>query len=480
LRCGSATPVMSEDSLLPFELPSVARKKLSVGFDGGQLSSDAGVLVLRGVEKKLGLAARLASCIRDRRKPERIEHSFEEMLRLRMFAIAAGYEDANDCDALRHDPVFKMAVGHAPESGDPLCSQPTMSRLENAPSKIEIGRLMAAMVDQFCDSYQRTPSSITLDIDDTFDAVHGQQQLSLFNAHYDERCFLPIHIYEGTTGKPVAMILREGKTPSGKEVRTILKHVIKRIRSHWPKVAILVRGDSHYGRDEAMEWCKNHDVDYVFGFAGNDVLHVLTREAADAICVQRALSGEDKCRGFKAFRYRAKTWGLERRFVARIEATPKGLDVRYVVTSLKAGARHLYETLYCARGNAENLIKLHKSQLASDRTSCRDPKANQFRLILHTAAYWLLLTMRAAAPSRSPLRYAEFNTLRLRLIKIAARVVEGGARIRVFFHRLSRPRCLPRTRRTALRRRAIANAAPSPQPTPRRNFQPSKIKPSRR
>jgi hypothetical protein len=267
---------MSEDSLLPFELPSVARKKLSVGFDGGQLSSDAGVLVLRGVEKKLGLAARLASCIRDRRKPERIEHSFEEMLRLRMFAIAAGYEDANDCDALRHDPVFKMAVGHAPESGDPLCSQPTMSRLENAPSKIEIGRLMAAMVDQFCDSYQRTPSSITLDIDDTFDAVHGQQQLSLFNAHYDERCFLPIHIYEGTTGKPVAMILREGKTPSGKEVRTILKHVIKRIRSHWPKVAILVRGDSHYGRDEAMEWCENHDVDYVFGFAGNDVLHVLT------------------------------------------------------------------------------------------------------------------------------------------------------------------------------------------------------------
>ena len=151
----SATPVMIEDSLLPFELPSVARKKVSVGFDGGLLSSEAGVLVLRGVEKRLGLAARLAWCIRDRRKPERIEHSFEEMLRLRMFAIAAGYEDANDCDALRHDPVFKMAVGHAPESGDPLCSQPTMSRLENAPSKIEIGRLMAAMVDQFCDSYQR-------------------------------------------------------------------------------------------------------------------------------------------------------------------------------------------------------------------------------------------------------------------------------------------------------------------------------------
>ncbi|MDZ4738316.1 MAG: IS1380 family transposase [Alphaproteobacteria bacterium] len=423
---------MSEDIVLPFDLPSVARKKVSVGFDGGQLSSDAGVLVLRGVEKKLGLAARLASCIRDRRMPERIEHTLEEMLRLRMFAIAAGYEDADDCDSLRHDPLFKMAVGRAPESGDPLCSQPTMSRLENAPSKIEIARLAAALVDLFCDSYRRAPSSITLDIDDTVDVVHGQQQLSLFNAHYDERCFLPIHIYEAGSGKPVAMILREGKTPSGAEVRTVLKHVIGRIRKHWPRVHIVVRGDSHYGRVEAMQWCENQGVDYVFGFAGNDVLHALTREAAEAVSVQRALWGQDKRRGFKAFRYGAKSWDKERRFVARIEATPKGLDVRYVVTSLRAGAKHLYETLYCARGNAENFIKLHKSQLASDRTSCRDPKANQFRLVLHTAAYWLLLTMRAVAPAHSPLRRAEFKTLRLRLIKIAARVVEGAARIRVF------------------------------------------------
>ena len=216
-------------------------------------------------------------------------------------------------------------------------------------------------------------------------------------------------------------------------IRTVLKHVIKRIRRHWPKVDILVRGDSHYGRDEAMEWCEEtQGVDYVFGFAGNDVLDALTRAAADAIAVQRALSGKDKLRGFKAFRYGAKSWDKERRFVARIEATPKGLDVRYVVTSLKAGARHLYETLYCARGNAENFIKLHKSQLASDRTSCRDPKANQFRLVLHTAAYWLMLAMRSAAPKRSPLSTAEFATIRLRLIKIAARVVEGAARIRVY------------------------------------------------
>ena len=308
---------MSEDTLLPFDVPAVGRKKVSVAFDGGMLSSDGGVLLLRGVEKQLGLASRLAACLNDRRNRERIDHTLEEMLRLRMFAIAAGYEDADDCDSLRHDPIFKMAVGRPPESGDPLCSQPTMSRLENAPSKIEIARLMAAMVDQFCASYRRAPDSITLDIDDTFDAVHGRQQLSLFNAHYDGRCFLPIHIYEGTSGKPVAAILRGGTTPTGVEVRTVLKHVIGRIRGHWPKVHILVRGDSHYGRHEAMQWCESEGVDYVFGFAGNDVLDAMTQTAADELCVKRATSGADKLRRFSALRYGARSWGNERRIASR-------------------------------------------------------------------------------------------------------------------------------------------------------------------
>ena len=424
---------MDQDSLLPFGLPAVARKKVSVAFDGGMLSSDAGVLVLGDVERRLGIAARLAACLNDRRDPDRVEHRLEEMLRLRMFAIAAGYEDANDCAKLRDDPVFKMAVGRAPESGAPLCSQPTLSRLENAPSRREIARLMGAMVDQFCASWQRAPASIVLDIDDTFDAVHGKQQLSLFNAHYDERCFLPIHIYEGTSGKPVAVILREGKTPSGMEVRTILKHVIARIRRHWPKVHILVRGDSHYGRHEAMAWCEAaNGVDYIFGLAGNTVLHAQVRAVADDLCVRRAEAGDDKRRTWSECRYAAKSWHRQRRVVARIEATTLGLDIRYVVTSLKATAKHLYETLYCGRGQAENFIKLHKAQLASDRTSCRDPRANQMRLILHTAAYWLLHSLRAAAPKGSAWAKAEFTTLRLRLIKIAARVVEGTARIRVW------------------------------------------------
>ena len=422
---------MQQDNLLPFDLPAVARKKVCIAFDGGMLSSDAGVLLLRNVEQRLSIATRLATCLTDRRDPNRIDHTLVEMLRLRMFAIAAGYEDSNDCTTLRHDPVFKMALGRAPESGEPLCSQPTMSRLENAPSRTEIARMMGAMVDLFCASWKRAPASIILDIDDTFDAVHGRQQLSLFNAHYDERCFLPIHIYEGTSGKPVAVILREGKTPTGVEVRTILKHVIARIRRHWSNVHILVRGDSHYGRSEAMDWCESNGVDYIFGFGGNPVLHAMVRPIADELCVRRAITGADKRRTWKGLRYGAKSWGTQRRMVARIEATTLGLDIRYIVTSLRGSAKYLYETVYCARGQAENFIKLHKAQLASDRTSCHSATANQVRLVLHTAAYWIMHALRARLPASSPLARAEFATLRQRLIKIGARVIEHAARIRV-------------------------------------------------
>jgi hypothetical protein len=216
------------------------------------------------------------------------------------------------------------------------------------------------------------------------------------------------------------------------EVRTILKHVIRRIRGHWPKVAILVRGDSHYGRIEAMEWCEEQGVDYVFGFGGNTVLKAMTQSAADALCARQTTSSTAKLRSFATLSYAAGSWSRQRRIAARIEATAKGLDIRYIVTSLKGTAKHLYETVYCARGQAENFIKWHKAQLASDRTSCRNPKANQFRLIVHTAAYWLMLATRNAIAKRSPLSSAEFATLRLRLIKIAARMIEGAARIRVF------------------------------------------------
>lgn len=424
-------PAMTDDTVLPFDLPAVCRKKVTAAFDAGLVSSDGGLLLLREAERRLGLADLLAGCLRDRRDPTLIDHALSEMLRFRMLAIACGYEDADDCDSLRSDPLFKLAVGRAPESGAPLCSQPTMSRLENMPSRAQAARMTAALVDTFCRSFPAPPTAVTLDIDDTCDPVHGHQQLSLFHAHYDTRCFLPIHVYHVESGKPVAVMLRPGKTPSGAEVRSVLKHLVKRIRRHWPGTRITIRGDSHYGRPEAMEWCEKNGVDYIFGLAGNKVLNALAAEVADDLKVCRAEEGADKLRAFTAFSYAAKSWKRQRRVVARLEATARGFDARYIVTSLKGSARHLYANVYCVRGQAENLIKMHKAQLASDRTSCQSPVANQVRLVLHTAAYWLMLTLRDAMPAASRLAKAEFATLRLRLLKLGARVVEKAARIRV-------------------------------------------------
>jgi len=273
-----------------------------------------------------------------------------------------------------------------------------------------------------------------LDIDDTADTVHGHQQLSLFNAHYDERCFLPIHVYDADTGHCVVTILRPGKTPDGKEVRAHLRRLVHRIRLHWPKTRITFRGDSHYGRKEAMEWSEQNGVNYIFGLGPNKVLAEQIFPKLDECCVRRAIGQLDKVRDFTVTRYAAKSWSSIRRVVARIEVTRKGADVRYVVTNLKGGsAKHLYEMVYCARGQAENLIKRHKSQLASDRTSCRSPLANQMRLILHTAAYWLILTVRDAIPKAHALATAEFSTLRLRLLKLGTRVIETASRVRLAF-----------------------------------------------
>ena len=424
---------MTEDTLLPFDLPAVSRKKVTADFAGGALSSDGGLVLLRAAERRLGLAEALAGCIQEWRDPDRVVHTLSAMLRFRMFAIACGYEDADDCDALRGDPLFKLAVGQAPESGRDLCSQPTMSRLENAPSRTEVARLTAALVDIFCRSFAAPPAAVTLDIDDTCDTVHGHQQLSLFNAHYDTRCFLPVHVYHVESGRPVAVLLRPGKTPSGVEVRTLLKHLTRRIRQHWPRTRLTFRGDSHYGRREAMDWCEDNGADYIFGLAGNAALHGLAYEVADDLKVRRAEAGAERVRGFADFAYAAGSWNRQRRVVARLEATPRGFDARYIVTSLKGEPRHLYEGVYCARGQAENPIKQHKGQLASDRTSCQSPLANQVRLVLHTAAYWPMLALRDAIPRGMSLARAEFATLRQSLLKIGARVVEKAARIRIHF-----------------------------------------------
>ena len=252
---------MTDITILPFSFPAVARKIVTADFDGGRLTSDGGVMLLAMAERRLGITQRLARCFPDDRDPARITHTLADMIRARVFAIACGYEDANDLEYLRKDPAFKLACGRLPDSGVDLCSQPTLSRLENAPSLKDAIRLTYALVDQWMASYEREPASVILDIDDTCDVAHGHQQRS----------------------RPVAFVLRPGKTPGGVEVRAHLRRLVRHIRKRWTKTRITFRGDGHYARPEAMQWCEDNGVDYVFGLPGSKTLLKKVDEAADAV-----------------------------------------------------------------------------------------------------------------------------------------------------------------------------------------------------
>ena len=324
-------------------LSPVSGKSLIARFDGGDMSSDGGLLALREIEARLGVAGRLAACLRDLRAPERIRHGVAEMLRLRLLMIAAAYEDGNDADSLRHDPVFKLANGRLPDDGA-LCSQPTLSRLENTPDTRALIRMSRAMVELYCDSFRTVPRCITLDIDDTFDAVHGGQQLRLFNAYHDDYGFQPIVVFDAA-GRPVAAMLRPAKRPTGVELRCFLRRLVKEIRRHWPRVDILLRADSHYCAPEVLDFCRAARVDFIFGVAPTKTLrrHVEALEVSIRQRQAAARSG-DKLRRYKEFHDGAASWKRVERIIARIEVGPQGVDTRYIVTSLKGGsARSLYE-----------------------------------------------------------------------------------------------------------------------------------------
>ena len=420
------------DPMLPLPgLSPVSGKTIVAKFDGGLLSSDGGILVLREVEQRLRVADRIAACIEDPRASDQITHTLADIIRFRLLMIAAGYEDGNDASSLRSDPIFKMALDLAPSDRE-LCSQSTISRLENLPDARALLRMGRAMVDLYCESFRQVPKRITLDIDDTFDAVHGGQQLGLFNAHYDEYGFQPIVVFDGG-GRFITAMLRPAKRPGGKEIKVFLGRLLRAIRANWPKTQIMLRGDSHYCAPEVLDFCRANGLDYILGVASTTTLrrHVGDLEASVKARYEAA-PNPGKARRFKEFYDGAASWSRVERVVARVEAGAEGTDTRFVVTNLKKrNPRVLYEDVYCRRGQAENHIKSWKTHLAADRTSCTKATANQLRLFLHAGAYWLMWGLRTSMPKRSMWRSAQFDTLRLRLIKIAARVVEMKTMIRV-------------------------------------------------
>src|SRR5512144_110097 len=313
-------PPAMVDLTLPLPgLSPVAGKEVVARFDGGRLSSDGGLFLLREIERRLGVAERLAACIEDRCDPGSTLHTLADIIRFRLLMIAAGYEDGNDATSLRVDPVFKMALERLP-SGRDLCSQSTISRLENLPDIRTLLRLGGALVDLYCGSFRQVPRRITLDIDDTFDAVHGGQQLRLFNAHYDDYGFQPIVVLD-EDGRFVTAVLRPAKRPKGVAIRAFLRRLVRAIRGNWPQVAILVRADSHYACPEVLDWCEANGIDYVFGLAptGTWKRHVGAL-AASTLARFKADPSGGKVRRFKEFFDAAHTWSRVRRIVARVEA----------------------------------------------------------------------------------------------------------------------------------------------------------------
>jgi hypothetical protein len=419
---------MSQSTLPKPALSPLNGKPIHLNFDGAKMSSDAGLTLLREVERQHGLAGLVASCLTDLRDPNKTQHSLAEIARFRIMMIAAGYEDGNDAAELRHDPAFKLALERDPETGAALCSQPTISRMENLADTRDLVRMAHEMVRFYCASFARAPRQIVLDIDDTFDTVHGQQQLRLFNAYYDEYGFQPIVVFDGD-GRLVGAVLRPARRPTGKEAAAHIRRLIRQIRRHWPTTQILLRADSHYGTPEVLDLCDTLGLHYVLGLSKNARLRQQIQSLEGSTAERYALKGE-KLRRFKTFSYAARSWTKERRVIARIEVGSMGRDTRFIVTNLTGPrGKHLYEKIYCARGQAENHIKSWKTHLASDRTSCSKASANQMRLMLHGCAYWLWWTLRAACPKRSAWRRAQFDTLRLHLVKLAATIVEKKTRI---------------------------------------------------
>ena len=406
------------------QFPACRKRRVEAGFDGGDVTSNGGVLLLRQADRLLGLAGQVARGLADERQPGKVRHRLIDMLRQRVFGIALGYEDVNDHAALRHD----LALQTAAERDAALASPSTLSRFENRADRQSAWRIHEVLVDRFIASHSRPPEEIVLDFDATDDAVHGRQEGRFFHGYYDHYCFLPLYVFCGE--QLLVAYLRPSKIDAAKHAWAILSLLVKRLRQVWPEVRIIVRADSGFCRHRMLSWCERHGVGYIVGLAKNARLNTLAGRWMEAAEKGFAASGH-KQRLFGEFPYAAKTWSRQRRVIARIEHGPKGANPRYVVTNLTGDGQDLYEKLYCARGDMENRIKEQQLDLFADRTSCHEWWPNQFRLLLSSLAYTLLETIRRIGLRGSEYARAQAGTIRLKLLKIGAVIVRNTRRVRV-------------------------------------------------
>jgi hypothetical protein len=417
---------MTDCTTNPIEFSRLKRKKIQADFHGGTLTSDAGAVLLREVDRGLGLLDALNRCIPDPRNQNLIVHTQKTLLAQRIFGIALGYEDLNDHQTLRDDPLFQTLTERGIDEQLPLASPPTLCRLENRVTRASLVRMAEVFVEQFITSHQQPPTELILDFDATDDPVHGNQVGRFFHGYYDHYCFLPLYVFCGE--QLLVSYLRSSKIDASKHSRAILKLLVTRFRQVWPKVSIIVRGDSGFCRWRFMRWCDRHGVGYILGLAKNAVL---TEKASSwREQAQRQFQADhQKQRVFGEFSYAAGTWDHPRRVIVKAEHLSQGANTRFVVTNLSGDPQELYDDRYCQRGQMENRIKEQQLYLFADRTSCHDFLANQFRLLLSSAAYVLMETLRRVGLPETELATAQVSTIRLKLLKIGARVCHSARRI---------------------------------------------------
>lgn len=445
---------MTECTASQIEFKGFGTRRVVGAFDGGRITSDGGVLLVREVAVHSGFLQKFASCFTDHRDPDRIEHSVESMISQRVLGLACGYEDLNDHDTLRDDPLLALAAGKSDplgehrarkrDRGHALAGKSTLNRLELTPSDAGASsrykkivyhpdQIESFFVDAFLDAHAKAPTDITLDVDATDDPLHGHQEGRFFHGYYRCYCYLPLYI---TCGDFVlAAKLRTSDRDGASGAVEEIARIVAQIRSRWPKVRITIRGDSGFAREELMAWCEGNEVDYILGLAKNSRLKAEIAQELEIAKIQSEATGEP-VRIFKDFRYRTlKSWSRERRVVGKAEQIPGKSNPRFVVTSLaaeKIDARTLYEGEYCARGEMENRIK-EQMQLFSDRTSTATMRANQLRLWFSTLAYVLVNEVRRVGLAGTKMARAQCSTIRSRLLKIGARVKVSVRRILISF-----------------------------------------------
>jgi hypothetical protein len=417
---------MTECTRTPLIFSSLGRRRMEADFSGGTLTTDAGALLLREIDHRLGLLDAFDRAIPDPRNQDLIIHPQRALLAQRVYGIALGYEDLNDHTSLRFDPVWQVLSEYAPDAEHPLASASTLCRLENRAFRRSLFQMASALVDQFVASYDEPPQSLVLDFDATDDIIHGHQEGRFFHGYYDNYCFLPLYVFCGD--QLLVAYLRTADGDPARHTRAILKLLVNRLRQVWPHVRIIVRGDSGFCRWRTMRWCDHHGIGYIFGLARNTRLETLALPWTHAAATCWEMTEEPQ-RLFGEFAYAAGSWDRARRVIVKAEHGPQGDNPRFVVSNLPGNPRGLYEVLYCERGEMENRIKEQQLMLFADRTSCQKFLANQFRVLLSAAAYVLVEAVRRLGLVGSQLERAQVTTIRLRLLKVAAQVRVSARRV---------------------------------------------------